>query len=162
MFCTNPIPCHTQMLVIHTNGIHDVAIQYCDCTRKIPYHLQLLRRGIFPASQQSVRTCASFELLDMLHTFSLTTKASTYDFYRGLEKLTNNTGINPPKSRYRALLRMILQWRHVKMLKWAGRANDVGGVASTKPGELAVECPSCPRPGVNLPSTWEESSFDSK
>ena len=39
------------------------------------------------------------------------TKASTYDFYRALEKSTNSTGVNTPKSRYKALLRTVLQWR---------------------------------------------------
>lgn len=88
---------------------------------------------------------------------SFTTKASTYDFYRALEKLTINTGINCLKSRYHALMRMNLQWRHLKMLKWAGRANVDNGVATTQPGDLAIRCPSCPRPNVNLPVGWEDA-----
>ncbi|KAF9471153.1 hypothetical protein BDN70DRAFT_783782, partial [Pholiota conissans] len=40
------------------------------------------------------------------------------------------------------------------MLKWGGRAHDPSGVAGTAPGELAVLCPSCPRPGINLPDGW--------
>ena len=97
MYCENPSSSHAALLVIHTNGIHDVAIQYCDCSRKIPHHIQLLRRGFYPASQQSVKTCATFTLLDQLHKFALTTKASTYDFYRALEKIMTNTGIAAPK-----------------------------------------------------------------
>ncbi|KDR84217.1 hypothetical protein GALMADRAFT_54716 [Galerina marginata CBS 339.88] len=97
-----------------------------------------------------------------LHMLALTTKASTYDFYRSLEKLTNNTGIDPPKSRYRALLRMVLQWRHLKLLKRGGRGHDSSGVAGTKPGELALRCPSCPIPGVNLPEGWEEAPVGMK
>jgi hypothetical protein len=42
------------------------------------------------------------------------------------------------------------------MLKRAGRAFDSRGVEGTLPGELAVECPACPRPGVNLPDGWED------
>ncbi|KAF8202527.1 hypothetical protein BJ912DRAFT_842756 [Pholiota molesta] len=155
MFCESPIACHSRMLVLHTNGVHDVAVQYCGCSRAIPPHHQLLRRGLYPASQRSVKTCASFELLDLLHKLALTTKSSTYDFYRALEKMTDNTGIDPPRSRYKALMRMALQWRHLKMLKWGGRAQDPAGVSATAPGELAVLCPSCPRPGVNLPEGWD-------
>ena len=117
MFCERPVPCHSKLLVLHTNGIHEVAIEFCGCARAIPQHLQLLRRGLYPASQITVRTCASFELLKQLHMYSLTSKASTYDFYRALERLTTNTGITPPKFRLRALMRMVFQWRHLKLLK---------------------------------------------
>ena len=156
-FCERPIPCHSALLVLHTNGIHEVALQYCGCLREIPQHIQLLRRRFYPASQQNVRTCATFELLELLHKLALTSQSSTYDFYRTLEKLTNNTGVSVPKSRYRSLFRMIMQWRHLRLLKWGGRCHDPAGVTATRPGELAVLCPSCPRPGVNLPENWEQA-----
>ena len=159
-YCENLIPCHSAMLVIHINGIHQVAIQYCGCSKAIPQHLQLLRRGLYPATQLSVKTCASFQVLDLLHKLALTTKSSTYDFYRALEKLTSNTGINVPKLRYRALFRMSIQWRHLKLLKWGGRGHDPSGVASTKSGELVVVCPSCPHPGINLPDGWENAPVE--
>ncbi|KAF8869055.1 hypothetical protein CPB84DRAFT_1694913, partial [Gymnopilus junonius] len=127
-FCENPIPVHTNMLVLHTNGIHDVTICYCGCPRALPPNIQLLRRQLYPASHIKIKTCASFQLLEHLHKFTLTTKASTYDFYWALEKLTTNTGMGVPKSHYKLLFRMILQWCHLKMLKWAGRANDPTGV----------------------------------
>ena len=104
MSCASPIPCHSELLVLHTNGIHKVAIMFCGCTSAIPQHLQLLRRGLYSASQITVRTCSSFELLTQLHMFALTSKASTYDFYRALERLTTNTAISPPKYRLRALM----------------------------------------------------------
>lgn len=162
MFCEDPQPSHTALRVIHTNGIHEVAIQYCGCSRKIPHHIQLLRRGFYPASQQFVKTCATFTLLDQLHKFALTTKASTYDFYRALEKITTNTGIAVPKLRYHALFRMTMQWQHLKLLKWGGRGHDPAGVDATRPGELAVLCPSCPRPGINLPENWEDAPLGMK
>ena len=157
MFCANPTPCHADMLVLHTNGIHSVAVDYCNCSFAQPPHIQLLRRQLYPASQIAVKTCATFSLLQQLHKLALATKASTYDFYRSLEQLTVNTGIDCPKSRYRALLRMVLQWRHLKMLKWGGRGHDETGALGTQPGELAILCPSCPRPGINLPEGWEQA-----
>ncbi|KAJ7075019.1 hypothetical protein B0H15DRAFT_792382 [Mycena belliarum] len=33
-----------------------------------------------------------------------------------------------------------------------------GGVAATGQGELAIDCPACPRPGVNLPEGWEKAA----
>ncbi|PPQ76891.1 hypothetical protein CVT26_000661 [Gymnopilus dilepis] len=157
MFCSNPIPCHSSMLVLHTNGIHEVAIQYCGCNRAIAIHLQLLRRRLYPSSQINPKNCVSFDLLRLLHHLALATKASTYDFYRGLEKSTDGVGVNTPKSRYRALLRSALQWRHLKLLKRGGRGNDPSGVQGTQNGELAIRCPSCPWPGVNLVDDWDKA-----
>jgi len=116
-FCSNSISSHHSFLVLHTNGIHDVAIQYCGCDCAIPQHIQLLHCDFYPASQITVKTCSTFALLDLLHKLVLTTKASTYDFYQALEKLTVNTGLVIPKQHYWPLMRMVLQWRHLKMLK---------------------------------------------
>ncbi|PPR03501.1 hypothetical protein CVT24_012668 [Panaeolus cyanescens] len=157
MTCSVPIPCHFNMVVIHTNGIHDIAFDYCGCEKAEMHYIQLLRRRLFPASQHTIQTCATFEVLDLLHKLSLTTKAGTYDLYRGLEKLTDSTGLNTPKSKYRPLMRMSVQYRHLKMLEWGGRAHDCTGPAGTKPGECAVQCPSCARPGINLPDDWDKA-----
>jgi len=145
------------MVVIHTNGLHEVAFNYCGCSRAIPQHLQLMRRRFYPASQMVIRTCASFEVLDILHKFSLTTKASTFDFYRAIEKLTSDSGLAVPSYRCRVLSRILLQWRHLKLLKWSGRAHDPAGVDATLPGQLALRCPSCPYQGINLSDEWEDS-----
>ena len=162
MFCEDPQPSHTTLRVIHTNRIHEVAIQYCDCSRKIPHHIQLLWCGFYPTSQQFVKTCATFTLLDQLHKFALTTKASTYNFYRALKKITTNTGITVPKLRYHALFCMTMQWQHLKLLKWGGQGHDPAGVDVTWPGELAVLCPSCPCPGINLLENWEDAPLGMK
>jgi hypothetical protein len=153
--CDSPRAAHVQFRVLHLNGIHDVAIEFCACKNKIPEYTQLLRRGLYPSTSTDVRTCATFTLLEQLHILSLVTKGSTYDFYRAIEKMTDNTGVEIPKTRYRQLSRMLLQWRHLKMLKRAGRGHDRSGVQGTKPGELAVRCPHCPYPGINLPDDWE-------
>jgi len=157
MFCVSPTTCHSSLLVLHTNGIHEVSILYCDCAHIVPPHIQLLHCGMYPASQLVVKTCATFELLNLLHKLALTTKASNYNFYRAIENLTTNTGLNVPKSRYKALFRMTMQWKHLKLLKQGGRAHDPDGVKVTQSGELAVLCPSCPRPGINLPKGWEDA-----
>src|SRR5258706_12102264 len=74
-----------------------------------------------------IMTCATFELLDFLHKIAHMTKSSTFDLYRALEKVTDNTGVYVPKLKYRALSCMFLQWRHLKLLKWAERAHDPAG-----------------------------------
>lgn len=158
MRCSNPTPAHSKLRILHTNGIHDVSVDYCACERALPKHIQLLRRGLYPASSINPKTVASFQLLNQLHLLSLTSKGSTYDFYRMLEKSTTNTGVQVPKSRYRALCRLVLQWRHLKMLKRGGRGNHPAGALGTREGELAILCPSCPHPGINLPEGWEKAT----
>ncbi|KAF8951577.1 hypothetical protein BDZ97DRAFT_1684109, partial [Flammula alnicola] len=54
-----------------------------------------------------------------------------------------------------ALFRMIMQWRHLQMMKWVGVANEASGVAGIQPGQLVISCPSCLRPGINLLDGWE-------
>lgn len=50
---------------------------------------------------------------------------------------------------------MIRQWRHLKMMKRAGRGNVEGGIGAAEQGSCVVECPACPQPGKNLPNDWE-------
>ena len=40
------------------------------------------------------------------------------------------------------------------MLKRGGRAHSVTGVEGTAIGELAIRCPSCPHPGINMAEGW--------
>ncbi|KAF8142331.1 hypothetical protein K438DRAFT_1472477, partial [Mycena galopus ATCC 62051] len=50
--CGNPQPGHTGFVVLHTNGIHTVNVDFCGCDslrRPDPY-IQLLRAGWYPAT----------------------------------------------------------------------------------------------------------------
>ena len=85
-----------------------------------------------------------------------------FDYYESLDRLTDNTGTQKLKSRYKEFMRVVTQWRHLKTLKRSGRCHDPTGVAGTKSGELAILCPACPRPEVNLPKNWSTVSDDLK
>jgi hypothetical protein len=145
-------------VVLHTNGIHEVAVDVCDCEHRVaagPPEVQMLRMGWFPATDDRPRTCATLSCLSLFLLNTWQAKTTAYDFYKMLEKLTDNTGAKLP-NRYHAFLRMAREYRHLQMLKRAGRGHDPTGVEGTKPGELAIRCPCCPRPGVNLPENWED------
>ncbi|KIJ10047.1 hypothetical protein PAXINDRAFT_27756, partial [Paxillus involutus ATCC 200175] len=64
--------------------------------------------------------------------------------------------------RYEAFLRMSQQWRHLKMVKRAGRGHEPHGLGATAEGECAVLCPACPHPGKNLPSNFHEASLEER
>ncbi|KAF7321833.1 CxC2 domain-containing protein [Mycena kentingensis (nom. inval.)] len=110
-----------------------------------------------PASMDSPRTCVTFACLDQFQTLSLHGKTNAYDYYAALETQTNAVGVKPP-DRYKVFLRMSRQWRHLQLLKRGGRGHDKYGVVGTGPGELAVRCPVCPRPEVNLPNDWAHAA----
>ncbi len=110
--------------------------------------------GYTQQANRGVRTCVTFPLLKLLHALALVGKVSTYDMYRSIEKLTNDAGIRKLTCRYRPTMRCLNQWRHLKALKRGGRAHDRTGADGTSDGELAILCPSCPHPGINIPNAW--------
>ncbi|THU98424.1 hypothetical protein K435DRAFT_818886 [Dendrothele bispora CBS 962.96] len=135
--------------VVHVNGLHSIRIAYCNCDKL----------------RADPRTCVTYEVLNHFHVMTLQGKVTTYDYYNGLEKLRNNANLKKTKAgdRYKAFARVIRQWRHLKMLKRAGRGNDASRpVEETKNGELAVRCIACPTVGVNLPPSWLDASIEER
>ncbi|KAJ7441787.1 hypothetical protein B0H11DRAFT_2251850 [Mycena galericulata] len=160
--CSVPIASNKNFVVLHDNGIHEVAVDFCGCENELvagPPDIQLLRAGWFPATHERPQTCATLVVLEKYHLETLQAKTTMYDFYGVLEKLTDNTRIKPP-DRYHEWIRMCREYRHLMLLKRGGRASSyaTGGPAATGLGELAIQCPACPRPGVNLPEGWEDAS----
>lgn len=139
-----------------TTGPHRLSLYFCGCERAELHDIQLLRFRLYPATQDVIQTCATFRYLDFIHLHSLTSKGSTLGFYQTMERLDDNCGLAPPMWRYPALKLMLSQWRHLHMLKRGGRGHDPNPrrVEDTKPAELAIKCPSCPCPGINLPHDY--------
>ncbi|KAI0037407.1 hypothetical protein FA95DRAFT_1477477, partial [Auriscalpium vulgare] len=100
-------------------------------------------------------TAATFAVLKKYHLLSLTGKLTGYDAWRSLELETDNSGCSNIPDRLPSWMVMMREWRHITMLKRGGRAHDDTGVEGTADGELAVQCPACPLPGINLPENWE-------
>lgn len=89
--------------------------------------------------------------------------------------MADNTGTKPPsvsnisadpslclsnqrsnQSPIRELRQCIREFRYVWLMKRSGFGHHPGGEEAAKPGELAVKCPACPYPDINLPSTWRD------
>ncbi|TDL13413.1 hypothetical protein BD410DRAFT_682794, partial [Rickenella mellea] len=137
--CPKSRPAPEDFTVIHTNGIHN-----------------LLRRRWFPATHLQPQTCCTLDCLNLFHLLTLQSKISGYDFYSTLVSLTDNIGISQPPDQRRQFMRIIRELKHLRSMKRAGCGHAPGGVAATAPGELAVLCPACPHPGVNLPDNWQD------
>ncbi|KAJ6473046.1 hypothetical protein C8R45DRAFT_1103639 [Mycena sanguinolenta] len=157
-------PARAGFVTLPINGIHEVQVDFCGCERAQdagPPEIQLLRVGWFPATHERPQTCATLTVLEKFHQDTLQSKMTMYDFYGVLEKLTDNTGIEPP-DHYHKWIRMCREFQHLMLLKRGGRAVAYApsGVGGTQQGELAIECPACLRPNVNLPAGWEDVSLE--
>ncbi|KAF8191380.1 hypothetical protein BJ912DRAFT_849516 [Pholiota molesta] len=148
---------HSTFTVIDTNGIHEVTLNYCGCGTPAPHFVQLLRFGWFPSTVGFPRSAATLRVLRTFQILSFESKSSAFEYYQSLARLSDNTGTTAVPDRYRAFMRMVRQYRHIKMLKRAGRGHEPSGAAGTHPRECAVLCPACPQPGVNLDSNWKDA-----
>ena len=119
-----------------------------------PHSLQLLALGIYPATYDRPQSGFTFRLLDDFDLDNLETKCSTQSYYDKLRRLTSNTYPYLVPDRYREFMTCVRQWRNLNQHKRAGSLYDKE--STTKPGGLALFCPACPQPGVNLPATWAE------
>ncbi|KAI6046731.1 hypothetical protein EDC04DRAFT_2982725 [Pisolithus marmoratus] len=114
---------------------------------KPPNHIQRL----FPASISKPKTAFTFTVLDHFLIDALECKTSAMSFYQKLKRFTNNAF--PERDRHRELMRVSQLWRDLKHRKWFGFGHDM----EQDPGDggLALFCPACPHPGVNLPADWK-------
>ncbi|KAG1720993.1 hypothetical protein EDB19DRAFT_1898384 [Suillus lakei] len=51
-------------------------------------------------------------------------------------------------------MRVSRLWRNLKNQKWFGFGHNVE--SGPGPGDLALFCPLCPQPGINMPLLWEQ------
>lgn len=80
-----------------SHGIHQIALDFCNCEKAASHVEQLLRGSLFPATSSKPRTAATFRLLEQYHLLSLQSKISAYEFYSSLAKMEDNTGLSHVK-----------------------------------------------------------------
>ena len=167
--CPFPQRGHKDFVVLASNGIHNIGLDFCGCAGAPSHHLQLLKVGWWPSTPLHPQTAATMSVLRFFHINNLQGQVTPKDFYRTLEQMSSSNGLtNPPVSiaimrRQTALLAnyskdrlaqwmlMVREWRHMKMVKRAGRAHDPTGINGTPQGGLSIACRACPHPNINLP-----------
>ena len=80
------------LTAVHTNGIHNISIQSCECPHAKSLDLQLFDQRLFPASVHSPQTAFSFTVLEQFRYHHLEGKGSAYTFMNALYRLTDDTG----------------------------------------------------------------------
>ncbi|KAG1775873.1 hypothetical protein EV702DRAFT_972290, partial [Suillus placidus] len=159
--CYNPEPAAgDDFIVVDVHGIHEIGLDFCGCETAQIHYKPLIRARLFPATATNPQSAATFALMEFFHLLTFESKVSAYEFYHSIARQTDNTSTTQIRDQYSAFMRMVRQWRHLKVLKRAGRGHNPSGVNATSPGECAVLCPACPHPGKNLPEGWEDASHD--
>lgn len=144
--------------VVHTNGIHSIALVSCQCRGEEILPLDLVASQLFPASLKRIRTLFTAQVLDHFRLSNLELKASAYQYYQLLRRITKPMAPGEVLNLYREFRRMTRIWRWMKRLKWAGYAGSSKKVSEVQPGELAIFCPACPQAGINIPDNWREDN----
>ena len=146
----------TYVHVVHTSGIHHIALVNCVCCGNENLPSDLIAAQLLPASFKRIRTVFTAQLLDLYHPCNLELKSSAYQFYHLLQCLTNPMALAEVVNIYWEFHQMSQLWRWMKQLKWDRYCNDNKNISEVSPGQLTVFCLACPQPGVNLPNNWKD------
>ncbi|KAG1726509.1 uncharacterized protein EDB91DRAFT_1061574, partial [Suillus paluster] len=135
--------------VVDTSGLHSLMIRFCWCTDALSPDMQLFEMGLFPAFFTLPKTAFTFAVLDdfLLDNLECGTFTSAMNYYSKLRRVTSSVFPHLVPDQYRELMRVGRQWKQLKQLKWHGFSHEM---RKPKAGELALFCPACPQPRVNV------------
>ncbi|KAH9024662.1 hypothetical protein EDB84DRAFT_1564332 [Lactarius hengduanensis] len=118
--------------VVDRGGIFDMEVVFCICSELDNTDEQLLQAGLFPATFKQIETLFTFSVLEDFLVDNLECKTTAQQFYAKLQNMTS------------------------KMFP-----NNVPNGRLFLDGSMAIFCPACPQPGVNLPVDWKTRYRDS-
>ncbi|KAG2148930.1 hypothetical protein DEU56DRAFT_729907 [Suillus clintonianus] len=87
-------------VILDINGVHELALDFCSCESALSHVKQLLRARWYPATSADPKSAATFRLLQHFHMLTFESKASAFEYWQTLARLTDNTGIKPCKVNY--------------------------------------------------------------
>ncbi|KAI0668291.1 hypothetical protein C8Q78DRAFT_1071556 [Trametes maxima] len=147
-----------EIVVGHEQGLTKIQFVFCECPIKpgakeqlYEDAYQLLERGLFPASWKEPRLAFTLSLMKSFNLLSLQTHCSAQDFYQYLRRMTDNIAPDTVDDRYRELGQAAREFAYLRQCR---RAGETPG-EPLQPGSLAVLCPCCPQPGLNMRPQWE-------
>ncbi|KAH9013590.1 hypothetical protein EDB85DRAFT_1899632 [Lactarius pseudohatsudake] len=140
--------------VVDRSGIFDMEIVFCACSGTDNMGEQLLRDGLFPSTFKQIETLFTFSVLEDFITDNLECKTTAQQYYSKLQSMTSKMFPNKVQNRYKQLLRASRQWQDLKCRMESGLGHQPEG-ESPLDGAMAIFCPACPQPGINLPTDWK-------
>ncbi|KAG8772841.1 hypothetical protein FRC12_002868 [Ceratobasidium sp. 428] len=147
----------SKLLVGDINGFHTIRIRYCTHGDAPTKPLQLLSSGIFPCTDINPQSAFTVSMLEIYNTFLTVGRTSAHKFYSVLERITKPGFPDDVKDRYRELMATHRKWLFLFNLQRAAHGFELHE-SDVHPGDQALDCAACPRPGVNF--EWSEVSKD--
>ncbi|KIY60907.1 hypothetical protein CYLTODRAFT_319717, partial [Cylindrobasidium torrendii FP15055 ss-10] len=94
---------YIDVIVMHTNGLHRVKIQWCECDRgdADTYWRQAMFMGWYPASWTRPKTFVTFECLKYFRLANVVARVNVRDFVTMLERMTDPLTITVMPDRYK-------------------------------------------------------------
>ncbi|KAG2341410.1 hypothetical protein BDR05DRAFT_949739 [Suillus weaverae] len=142
--------------VDETGGDVFTEADYAANAKDLPEDKQMFEMGMFPASFTRPKTAFTFTLLNDFILDNLECGTLAMNYYSKLRRITSSAFPHLVLDRYQELMRVARQWRQLKLLKWNGFGHNRG---DPKDGKLALFCPVCPQPGINviLPTKYDDA-----
>ncbi|KZV71595.1 hypothetical protein PENSPDRAFT_605738 [Peniophora sp. CONT] len=162
-------PVVSTITVVHSTGVQRCKFQYCNCIdpsrNKIhadPHDHQLLRAGFWPATTKQPATVFTLALMREFFHLTMQSQVNARDFIFSKCRMTNNAFKDQVDDRYREFLLSFRQYAFLRMLRWAGvavpaQAGETGKKMVLSPASIAVLCPACPHPGINMAEKWQDA-----
>ncbi|KAG1721480.1 uncharacterized protein EDB91DRAFT_1256508 [Suillus paluster] len=147
-------PKENTTVIVDKSRVHRLEVRCCGCPDAMSLDIQLFQHGLFPTSFNKPKTVFTFNILDDFVLDNLECSTSAMNYYNKLRRMTSSAFPYLIPDRYQELMRVSRQWRKLKSMKWHG----FGHIANQpKLGDLALFCPACPQPGINISLAREES-----
>ncbi|KAF8219327.1 hypothetical protein L208DRAFT_1341368, partial [Tricholoma matsutake] len=144
-----PGPGHNSV-VIHTNGVHHVHIEYCQCN-PVSDTVQLTWCQLFPATMERPETVFTFAVLNDFHVHSLSSKKSAMDYIDALWEQTNPAFPQKTPNHHKEFCYVEHIWHHLATQRWTDQAHEIDEILTHHhPGSLTLQCPSCPEVDFNI------------
>ncbi|KAI0735656.1 hypothetical protein C8Q76DRAFT_611678 [Earliella scabrosa] len=142
------------MVIAHAHGLTKFPVSFCECTHpEAPRKtMQLLRLGLYPASWSLPRTAFTLDLMRDFHLLSLQGNLTAQDFCTYLARCTDNVRTQDVPDRYREFMASMREFSFLRACKRAAQQPT----RQLPPRSLAVLCPACPQPGMNMRPGWEK------
>ncbi len=94
--CNHPSEKTQKIVIGDVTGIHEVQVSFCECLDEAENFtfewIQLFRQGWFPATTDRPATAFTFRMLSAFQELNFQGKTSLYDYWKSLERITDNTG----------------------------------------------------------------------
>ncbi|KAG8925861.1 hypothetical protein FRC01_009600 [Tulasnella sp. 417] len=106
--------------------------------------------ALFPATYEKVQTAFTFKVLKLAQLHRFSGKESVWDFYTVMRRWTNNVDPKAVADLYPQFRKALQLWGTLRLVKRSGYLE-----LAVPRGGLVIHCPTCPRPGINIPDDWE-------